>query len=442
MKSIKRTAIAVSLFACTLTATAAAEKKNKGELVLLAKPQRMSVQPACLIKSDGAAAAGLAERGRFVRFGAARRKLRASKSGRTLIRETRSSCKELAQTRRAPEGGQAERVPADAAPGAGGGSDSGSIPPSPPSLPPVPALAEWEANMKNFGMKHCQALSGGGLGFDAALLSTYYDGEWVYYQIADYTGDASWNNCAQAAEAVYRDQYVMASGGGVPGYWNFTHGLLEDFMRTGDSASREALVALATKAAFAADTTPLSSTESVDQSREVAYAIMAYLNAELAGEPRRARLSDMVGQALNHMEQWFVTGSVPYVRPFMVALTSHALISYQEQVGDRDMLPVIQRAADWMWEHTWLPDSQSFMYTDRSVESGGMEPAPDLNLLIAPLYAWVYHRTGNDLYRQRADQIFAGGVNGANLTNGKQFDQSYRWSFAYLKWRNEAPLAR
>ncbi len=315
-----------------------------------------------------------------------------------------------------------------------------TITPKPtPSLPPVPELSQWEAQMLQYGRQHCQTLQSSS-NFDLKLNATYYDAEWVYYQIADYTRDSSWHNCARAAEVVYRDQYAKPANGGVPGYWNFTHGLAEDYLRTDDAQSRAALVAIAHNAAYAPDSTPLSYSQHCDYSREVAYTIMAYLNAELVGEPRRARLSAMVDQALGHMDQWFVSRTAPYIRPFMVALTSHALISYHDQVGDRDMVPVIQRALDWLWQNTWLPGSGAFMYTDRWHSSGGTEPAPDLNLLIAPAYAWLYHQTGNDIYRQRADQIFAGGVRQAYLVNAKQFNQNYRWSFAYLKWRNSAPL--
>jgi len=37
-----------------------------------------------------------------------------------------------------------------------------------------------------------------------------------------------------------------------------------------------------------------------------------------------------------------------------------------------------------------------------------------------------------------ADQLFVSGVNLPNLTrNTKIFNQNYRWSFDYIKWRNE-----
>ena len=319
-----------------------------------------------------------------------------------------------------------------------------------PSLPPVPQLALWEQQMKQYGAQHCQTLRNTGASFDLKLATTYYDAEWVFYQIGDYTRDSSWYSCAAAAEAIYRDQYVLANNGAVPGYWNFSHGVLQDYLRTDDAASQTAVIRLATNAAFAPDTTPLSSTVSADYSREVAYTMMAYLNAELAGQPRRSRLASLEQQALGHLDQWFVSKSASYIRPFMVALTAHALISYDEAVGDARIQPLLITAADWMWNNMWLPGNSCFKYTNVNTalfsptqfayNTGGTEPAPDLNLLIAPLYAWIYHQTGNVTYRDRADQIFAGGVTQAYLVNGKQFNQNYRWSFDYLKWRNGAPL--
>jgi hypothetical protein len=77
------------------------------------------------------------------------------------------------------------------------------------------------------------------------------------------------------------------------------------------------------------------------------------------------------------------------------------------------------------------------MYTDRVAPdgSGGTEAAPDLNLLLAPAYAWMYRQTGDITYRQQGDQIFAGGVRNAMLAEVKQFSQNYAYSFDYLAWR-------
>jgi hypothetical protein len=72
---------------------------------------------------------------------------------------------------------------------------------------------------------------------------------------------------------------------------------------------------------------------------------MSYLNAEALGEPRRARMTQLADQALAHIDQWFVKKSsrqpkgsdVPeatgqyYIQPFMVGLTTQALIQYWER---------------------------------------------------------------------------------------------------------------
>ena len=289
---------------------------------------------------------------------------------------------------------------------------------------------------------HCATIKDTAKTLDERLNATYYDGEWVYYQIADYTKNYSyWNGCAAAAESIYRDQYVIPNNGFVPGYWNFTHGVLQDYLRTGDVTSRNALVSLAQNAAFARDGTPLEWTADSTVSRETAYAIMAYLNAELAGEPRRARLADLVNQALGHLNQWTVSQNAPYVRPFMVSLTTHALTTWYEASGDSRIIPALTIALDWIWDHCWDSGAQAFRYTDRIVDTAeDIAPAPDLNLLIARHYAWLYHHTGQPRFLTRGDQIFAGGVTQAYLNGGKQFDQNYRLSFEFVQLRKVSPL--
>lgn len=295
--------------------------------------------------------------------------------------------------------------------------------------------------MLSYGQLHCDRFNNSSLSFDQHLADTYYDAQWVFYQIGDYTADNYWYDCAKAAEGIYRDSYVVANNGNVPGYWNFSHGIAQDYLRTNDPTSQIGVFLLSQYAAFAPDWTPLSSTADASLSREVAYTIMSYLNAENVGGIHLSRCELLVSQALGHLDQWFVSHTAEYVRPFMFALTAHALISYDAQIGgNSQILPAITNGANWIWNNTWLEANQTFMYTDHQVPSGGTEPAPDLNLLIAPVFAWLWHQTGNPTYRDRADKIFEGGVNAAWLINAKQFNQNYRWSFDYIKWRSVAPL--
>ena len=297
-------------------------------------------------------------------------------------------------------------------------------------------LNQWQQQMLHFGQQHANSLSG--LSGDAALNAIYYDAARVFYQIADYTHDPSWLAPAHEAATIYRDQFVIPSNGAVPGYWNFTGGLLLDYQHTGDVRSKDAIVLLSKNAAFAVDGTPLEWSASTVQSREVAYSIMSYLNAETVGQPHRARLDDLVTQAIGHLDQWFVSKTAPYLQSFMAGLTMEALIQYNTAVGgDPRILPAIQSAVDSMWSHNWLSGNQSFQYVDQQLSGvGGPDPSPDLNMLIAPAYAWMYHETGNPMYQQEADAIFKGGVEDAYLQGEKQFNQNYLFAFDFLTWRN------
>ena len=64
-------------------------------------------------------------------------------------------------------------------------------------------------------------LSNPALTTDAKLGATFYDSQRVFYNIRDYTGANSWDTCAQNAQAIYRDSYVLRNNGRVPGYWDY-----------------------------------------------------------------------------------------------------------------------------------------------------------------------------------------------------------------------------
>jgi hypothetical protein len=312
---------------------------------------------------------------------------------------------------------------------------------------PIPQLALWESHMLSFGQMHCDYLAQPHTPGEL-LDHVYYDAERVFYQIADYTGDSAWTTCAQRAEASYRDLYVIPNDGAVPGYWNFTTGLRMNAERTGDAQSKNAAILLSQQV-YARDGVPLAWTATAERSREVAYTILSYINAEALGQPKRQRRIDLVNQAYGHMDEWFVDFSWPgpwqqnprttiRLSPFMVGLTAHALIRDWEQTHDPRLLPALRRAADWMWANAWIPSAQAMWY---EFPSQGLQccqastAADDLNLLIAPIYAFLYRQTGDTKYRDQGDQLFAGGVTGAYLYGGKQFNQNYWWSFDYVTWR-------
>src|SRR5256885_11803155 len=177
--------------------------------------------------------------------------------------------------------------------------------------------------------------------------------------MADYTRDPKWTACAGYVKAMYRDTYVIPNSGKVPGWRNFTHGLAMDHLRSGDAQSKNAALLLSNNAAFAPDSTPFAWVIGAGTSREVAYAIHSYLNAEKVGAPARARLAQYVDIALGHLDQWFVSktyrcagstcgaGAQPgtyYIQPFMAGLTAEALIGYYEKTKDTRIFPAVKTA--------------------------------------------------------------------------------------------------
>ena len=321
----------------------------------------------------------------------------------------------------------------------------------------VPQLALWESNMTTYGQTFCTQLTNTSLTFDQKLNTTYYDSQRVFYNIRDYTGGTTWETCALKAQSIYRDGYVTPNNGQVPGYWDFPHGIFQSYIRVGDTTSQKAVGLLSRNAAYGTSSVGnLNGMVSPALSREIFYHLMAYLFALAAGEPKNPVGEAYLELTLGYIDQWFVSknyvvtgGDVPpaaigkfYTQPFMVGLAAEALIQYYETKSQDVRIPAaVKIAMDWLWANAWNATNQAFSYDVYGPAIGPYQTsnnnAPDLNLLLAPAFAWLYKQTGDTTYRDRADAIFAGGVTRACPgCDGKHFNQQYRWSFDYLKWRN------
>ena len=167
------------------------------------------------------------------------------------------------------------------------------------------------------------------------------------------------------------------------------------------------------------------------------------------------RLVKLYEFAKGHLNQWFAQDTnddTLYVKPFMVGLTTKSLIEYvedtPEETDDQELSGILRDGLTGMWNDAWVQGSQAFRYIDRvpanrskldPPEQGDqrypeslLDPAPDLNLLISPAYQWVYQETGDAWFRDRANEIFSGGVQGAYLGGNKQFFENYFWSFEQI----------
>lgn len=290
------------------------------------------------------------------------------------------------------------------------------------------------------------------------VLNVYYDSARVFYQIADFTGQSSpWNGCAKVGRNVYVNDLLKSVTNpgpyGISGYWRFGHGLMMDYKRTGDTGSLYAFQQIRNKAAFSSPDVHNDKARWFQHrySREIAYGLEQNIVAVKNGEVEHpARVAAYVDMALKHIDIWTSQNYIVsdtnwhFVQPFMTGLTASSLIQYYEYTvaqgsPDTRIPPALKAIADWVWNTTWVPNVKNgygaFIYKWWTVNTPRVG-APDLNLLIAPYYAWVYKNTCNVTYRERADLIFAGGVKLADIKTGKRFDQSYRNAFDYLNWRS------
>ncbi|MBP9773159.1 MAG: S-layer homology domain-containing protein [Candidatus Peribacteraceae bacterium] len=300
---------------------------------------------------------------------------------------------------------------------------------SPP--PAIPQIALWESNMKKYGTKFCNQADIISMGmWDGSVW--FYDGTRAYYQMADYLNDPVWGTtCAQYVETVFR-KHVLDNNGVITGYRVFPRGALLDWQKSGDTESKRAIDLMAKNAAFS--NVPWAVLGD-SYSREAAYALDAKIDTETAGNGPNQYLQAYADIVLGHMEQWFTANRYTRIAPFMFALSADSLIDYYEKTKDPRVLPAIQKGADYLWDNLWVPGNESFCYQILMDGKKCKAGSPDLNLLIVYPYGWLYKMTGDPKYLTRGDQIFAGGVKGAWLEQGKQFAQNYRLSFEYVHWR-------
>ena len=303
---------------------------------------------------------------------------------------------------------------------------------------PIPELKHWEENMVKFGEKHKDERS---FGIMPEQYVYYYDGEWVFFQIADYTGNAKYIEYAHNCQETYRG-HVFAEAGKLPGHRIHSHGLYEDYKRFKDEKSKEALMLLVTAPIWAPGHPIDGGVPEYGACREDAYMLMTMLDVEKLGV-KMPRIEHGVKCGLAVLDQFAVSKTAKVIQPFMTGLMAEALIQYAEQRNaSAEIVPPLTVFADWLWDQCWVAKDASFCYLRENPNDAATLPkegTADLNLLIAPMYAWLYKKTGEVRFRERGDQAFAGGVKGAWLEKGKCFSQNYRWSFSYVKWRREGP---
>lgn len=324
---------------------------------------------------------------------------------------------------------------------------------------------------------------------DAGLLDVFYDGQMSCYRAADYLADsATWYPRAEYAAKPYRDYWVIGQNAG-QGYRYFPEGLVEGILRGQNVSLNTAGMnkLLTTGYAITNGTTGNPYGEYYLQgeqgTRETAYALMTHLEARRPGTgltANDARIAVLYGYAMAHIDMW-IAGTYTFIRPFMVALTCKALIQYYEQYS-ADAAIRTKLTTLWGTIYTTLWGAVdgfgalSFKYTNINTNtlsttytnaggtisnpaynSGGIEATPELNLLIVPVFGWLYSVTQDAAWKIKGDLIFDEGISVYNAPTytvqvrgaffgtasnpyGKEINQSFWWSDKYLTYTAEVAI--
>ncbi len=211
----------------------------------------------------------------------------------------------------------------------------------------------------------------------------HYDPTRCFQNVRDYMVNNSlsptdWSVPIAASLVRFRDRYVLTYGS-VQLYHEYSTGIARHYLETGDLDSRDAVAFLDPQNSIS----PRSLTyyfKTFDYSRETAFALIDSIESECLGRTH-IQITDMLAYiSLEHIVQWTRPAEqrywFVYVRPFMVALTCEALITYwtrnrhnpstetvtispgvtTTQAQLVAAIPgAVKTAIDWIWEHCWYP---------------------------------------------------------------------------------------
>jgi hypothetical protein len=347
---------------------------------------------------------------------------------------------------------------------------------------PIPGLARWRSTMTSVGTPLCPP-PGADSGYftwgtealasnspNAPKASWYYDGARVFYQIGDFTGDPKWAACGERVAAAYRD-HVLAGGENSHAWHMFAQGLYMAHERTGAASYKDALDYLNDLGpgtypyyggVYGGMTWGRYANEVSDEApesglRELSYVAQVYVwDAKLNGNAPHRHLQRAIDLLIGHMDVLAVTHDWAFHQLFYDGLAMNALIDYFEWKRDTDpahqdwRIPVVIKAMlDWIWTNGYDQKAHKLIYNPDppgpTCRASG-DPIADcqstasiLNNLVAPAFAWYWRLTGDNAYRDRGDDLFAHGLD-TEIWSSKEFNQNYRWSFDYVRWRMDPRL--
>lgn len=306
---------------------------------------------------------------------------------------------------------------------------------------------------------------------------TYYDGPHSLYQLFLRTGDARHYRRAREEALWYRAnelnwyegramavQSCQASGWtpATPLDWSvlrrmLSQGMLDDHLITGDTAAREAVLAMGEAyrrnlpALIAGSPNSIETTE-----RNMGWTLMGL--AAYNALDSRSIVKDAMTSVVDRAVAWQARGTSgafehDLVRPdpsecsngprggspFMTSLLVDGLLDYYKLTRDPRIVDVVRKAAQWYETQAITSDKKAFRYlwnclSDAYDDSG----TADLNMLIAHVFGASYVLTGDVHWLTLGDSMADSGIDAMFTSRPKQWNQAARSFGKYMGYRSKA----
>ena len=307
----------------------------------------------------------------------------------------------------------------------------------------TPASVAWyETNFKKYGDLQWNAF---GPRWDAGNSNAGYDRAAINFVWWARTGDTTYLNRAHALAASYRNGYLIPAQYMTSPHWSQVEGLYLDWVVTGDTQSRDAVLRIA-NVLVAFDPYLDALYKDWLENRIQARVLLAYWMAEKisgTGSVWTTRINAAIPRIIAGQSDdghWGFPSTCGGSWNFMTGMLTDVLSRmYDQRSGNGGnnpaMLTAVTKAANYLWNTQWRPADQSFNYASlECLNAGGPTSAADLNGLILPVYGWLGKTTGDAAWFAKGDAIMAG-MTGADIELYKQFSESYTSSYRYLGYR-------
>jgi hypothetical protein len=326
---------------------------------------------------------------------------------------------------------------------------------TPPKVfPRIPGRSNWEDAMSATGLEagagtYCRDRDHPTETFaempEASV--AYYDGILMYLNIAEYTKNPAWRNCALNIARFAKD-YLVSNKGGIPAYKLFCEGLAR--ASAYDPSLEPAIRLLQQNTFLRYGAQPV-----LGWDREMAYALSASICLEKHFGIKNRFRGDFRDTLYGFLLKY--TESDPVQRgdtqTFYLGVMAKAIIEDAEDDPSQRQraLYTVRRVMERI-DATYDHKAHSVMYATGKDRGPWCLSSPlwfhndpyygceehkgqKLQALAAPMFAWYWSLTGDKGALTLGDDLFSHALDARAFT-GKEISQIFFWTFEFVRWRS------